>query len=415
MCLLESMFCAHLLAGQGDEFFAEVARATGNPATPAEQRVLRSRVKAAVKRIEQRVQAVPNSIHNRVMKRVSMVAKQDLFLSGTEADETTVLAADRPPSRATLRARAHSSRAWHDDSWVAYTLLLFRSLSFALVGYEGGAGAVRSTSPGGAMSRGYGHLSALHDGKNTKIYNIIREFPGELAFFLGCRLVVSECKERYAFLDGVRVVLIEVSYSSLAVLSRILADVSGRTPRFTLPPRMPRTRSRSRGGPACRTAAQTSASVSLSRGTTSSALSNLLPYLVKDEPSHASTASPLGLPASLASGSGPSPASHKSRIQTAGSAAPSGSSSTPLSPEHADYDSLRPEDQDIFAQWVGYDGNGEVDEAPAHTDISIASNSDEEDDEDDLDGQMYIAKFGNVDENKLLGYDQVREIQFDPC
>lgn len=75
---------------------------------------------------------------------------------------------------------------------------------------------------------------------------------------------------------------------------------------------------------------------------------------------------------------------------------------------------MRPEDQDVFAQWVGYDGDGGDDEAPAHNDNSIASHSDEND-EDNPDGQKFIAKLGDVNQNKLLGYDQVREIQFGPC
>lgn len=83
-----------------------------------------------------------------------------------------------------------------------------------MAGYEGSATALRSTSPGGGMARGSSHLSAIADGKSSALYDMVRAYPGELAYFLGWRLDVSALDKRCALLEGARIVvvhLIEVS------------------------------------------------------------------------------------------------------------------------------------------------------------------------------------------------------------
>lgn len=117
--------------------FTEIAKRAGYPLPAAEKEVLRHRVAVAVERIEKRVAAVPASTCKRVLQRVPMEAKQDLLMHDSEPEEYSMLAADEAPTRATLRPRAHTSRAWHGTSWLAYPLMLFRGPSFRVRGVRG--------------------------------------------------------------------------------------------------------------------------------------------------------------------------------------------------------------------------------------------------------------------------------------
>lgn len=121
-----------------------------------------------------------------------------------------MLASSTAPSRATLRDRAIESTACHDKACIAYTLLLSRAPTFRLGAYEGSAAALKSTSGGGRSVQRLQHLSALADGQRTVMIDMIRAYPGELAFFSGWRMDVSAIDKRCALLAGARVAIVHL-------------------------------------------------------------------------------------------------------------------------------------------------------------------------------------------------------------
>lgn len=171
---------------------------------------LRARFRKAVKKIRSRT-ANTNNKYQRIMSKVPVECQFAIFLAASEIDELPLYASPTPPTATTLRARALSTPAWNDASWLSYTLLLFRAGALRPAGYEGAAAATSWTGRGGGAARGAKHLSALRNGKQALVYETLRAFPGDLAFYLSFRLDVSDLKERSALLQAARCVTQHIS------------------------------------------------------------------------------------------------------------------------------------------------------------------------------------------------------------
>lgn len=166
---------------------------------------MRRRFRTCVKKIRQRTKAT-TCAYQRIMASIPVEVQFNVFIGATEVEEFPLLAGEHPPSEAALRARAKSSPAWHDPSFLAYDFILFRRHGLRPGGYNGCAAAQRSTSPGGGASRASSHLVALGKGEKTRFYDFVRANEGDLGLYLHFRIDVSELTERSALLQAARCV-----------------------------------------------------------------------------------------------------------------------------------------------------------------------------------------------------------------
>lgn len=206
----------------------EVSTRTPSSLPSSSATTVRARFRCAVKKLRHR--ASPTGKYSRVLSDVSIEEQYTIFIAGSESSEPALYASRLPPTEEQILSRAVETPAWHDQAWMAYSVVLLREGRLRAGGYKGSATALKTTGSGGGASRGYGHLAGIRKGKKSLLYEFVRAFPGRLAFYLSFRLDVSQLIERSAVLQAARCIaqyIAEVSISRRSTRqARILSQTS---------------------------------------------------------------------------------------------------------------------------------------------------------------------------------------------